>query len=291
MTLRRLERLIKEARYSSNTQDTDAVKDGLLVHYSNRVQSMIEDRLFLTNSSNGLFQEDFTVNVVQGQLNYDLPFDIYGKSAIKSVGIQLQGAYGKIKDPIPFISESESGNKWGYALKESQIMLNLQRSVTEPIVVTYVRKIPTVGLRFGTGIAGAGAGTVTVGTTVEDIMDIDDYFSTVDINGVVKSRGNLITSYDKVTGIIGFVPGNGVPANGEYVIPGKYATSHSQLPLEAEKIFLEVLERRIAQRQSATDIGIISQLTDEEVALVDAVFAKGTDDNEVPPINSYSEYC
>lgn len=291
MTLRRLERLIKEARFSSNTQDSDVISDDLLTFYSNRVQSMIEDRLFLTNSSNGLFQEDFTVNVVQGTLNYDLPFDIYGKSAIKSVGIILQGAYGKIKDPIPFISESESGNKWGYALKESQIMLNLQRSVTEPIMVTYVRKVPTLGLRFGAPVSAAGAGTITVGATTKDILDIDDYFSTVDVNGVVKTRGNLITAYTKATGVMTFTPGTGVPANGEYVIPGKYATSHSQLPLETEKIFLEVLERRVAQRQSASDMGVISPLTDEEVALVDAVFAKGSDDNEVPPINDYSEYC
>lgn len=289
-TLRRLERLIQEARFSSNTQDTDAIKDDLLVLYSNRVQSMIEDRLFLTNSSNGLFQEDETINVIQGQTNYDLPFDIYGKNAIKSVGIKLQGAYGTIKDPIPFISESESGNKWGYALKESQIMLNLQRSVTEPIIVTYVRKIPTLGLRFGAPISATTLNTVTVGATTKDILDIDDYFSTVDVNGVIKTRGHLISSYNKATGLITYVSGTGVPANNEYVIPGKYATSHSQLPLETEKIFLEVLERRIAQRQSASDMGVISPLTDDEVSLVDAVFAKGTDDNEVPPINDYSEY-
>jgi len=290
MTLRRLERLIQEARFSSNTQDADTISDNLLVHYSNRTQSMIEDRLFMANSSNGLFQEDFTVNIVQGQLNYDLPFDVYAKSAIKSVGIILQGAYGKIKDPIPFISEAESGNKWGYALKESQIMLNLQRSVTEPVVVTYVRKIPTLGLRFGAPISGASSTTVTVGVTEKDILDIDDYFSTVDVNGAIKTRGNLISSYDKDTGLLTFIAGTGVPADGEYVIPGKYATSHSQLPLETEKIFLEVLERRVAQRQSATDMNVISPLTDEEIALVDAVFAKGSEDNEVPPVYSYSEY-
>lgn len=291
MTLRRLERLLSEARYSSNSQDDNVITDQLLVLYSNRVQSMIEDRLFLTNSMNGLFQEDFTVSVVQDVYAYDLPFDIYAKSAIKSVGTRVQGAYGRIKDPIPFISEAESGNKWGYSLKESQIILNLQRSINEPIVITYVRKIPTLGKRFGVAITAAGATTVTVGATPgTSPLDIDDYFCTVDLNGVVKTRGHLISTYNAATGAMTFVAGTGVPANGEYVIPGKYATSHSQLPLECEKIFLEVLERRIAQRQSASDMGVISPLTDDEIALVDAVFAKGSEDNEVPPIVDFVEY-
>ena len=43
MTLRRLERLISEARISSNTQDQDSITDSLLVLYANRVQSMIEE--------------------------------------------------------------------------------------------------------------------------------------------------------------------------------------------------------------------------------------------------------
>ena len=290
MTLRRLERLIKEARYSSNTQDSDIVTDDLLVFYSNRVQSMIEDRIFLTSSSSGLFQEDFVIDTTQGVLNYDLPHDIYGKSAIKSVGIKLQGAYGLIKDPIPFISESETGNKWGYALKESQIILNLQRSVTEPIVVTYVRKIPTLGLRFGAVTSATTPTTITVGVTTKDILDIDDYFCTVDVNGVVLSRGHLINSYVKATGVITFTVGDIAPSNGQYIIPGKYATSHSQLPSECEKIFLEVLESRVAQRQSASDMNIINPLTEGEIAIVESVFAKGSEDNEVPPVENFSEY-
>jgi hypothetical protein len=80
-------------------------------------------------------------------------------------------------------------------------------------------------------------------------------------------------------------------AIGSYVIPGKYATSHSQLPDECEKLFLEVLERRIAQRQSQTDtMSLISPLTAQEEALIDAVFAKGSDDNLVPPIVDYVEF-
>ncbi len=292
MTLRRLERLLSEARLSSNTQDADTVTDNLLVLYANRVQSMIEDQVFLSNSSNNIFMDDFPITMVYGQTEYDLPFDIYARNAIKSVAILLNGDLRNSKDPIPFISESQDGNKWGYSLKESKIVLALQRNVTDPISVNYVRKIPTLGKRFGAAITAAGVGTLTVGATTGDILvDIDDYFSTVDGNGAIVSRGNKILTYTKATGVLTFTAGTGTVTNGHYVIPGTYATSHSQLPLECEKIFLEILERRIAQRQSAADMNMITQLTEAEVALVDAVFAKGTDDNEVPPILDFSEFC
>ena len=140
--------------------------------------------------------------------------------------------------------------------------------------------------------------TLTVGATTEDILDIDDYFCTVDINGVIKTRGNRVLTYTKATGVLTFtvgtsVPdtGTNIPANGQYVIPGEYATSHSQLPRECEKIFLDMLERRVAQRQSQADLmSAITPLTAQEEALVDAVFAKGSDDNLVPPIVDYVEF-
>lgn len=292
MTLRRLERLLSEARLSSNTQDADTITDNLLVLYANRVQSMIEDQVFLSNSSNNIFMSNFPITMVNGQIEYDLPFDIYAKSAIKSVAILLNGDLKNSKDPIPFISEAQDGNKWGYSLKEGKIVLALQRTVTDPISINYVRKIPTLGKRFGAAITASGAGTLTVGATTGDILvDIDDFFSTVDANGTIVSRGNKILTYNKATGVLTFTAGTAGIANGQYVIPGTYATSHSQLPLECEKIFLEILERRISQRQSAADMNIITQLTEGEITLVNAVFAKGTDDNEVPPILDYSEFC
>lgn len=298
MTLRRLERLITEARLSSNTQDVDVMSDALCVLYANRVQSMIEDRIFMSNSANNIFMTSKDYTIVANTTDYDLPFDIYARSAIKSVNVVRTSTYGFLNDKVPFISESENGNKYGYSIKESQVVFNLQRNIVDPCRVNYVRKIPTLGKRFGTTISAAGAGTITVGATTDDILDIDDYFSTVDANGVVKTRGNKILTYTKATGVLTFtvgtsVPdtGSNIPANGEYVIPGKYATSHSQLPDECEKLFLEVLERRIAQRQSQVDtMSIIAPLTAQEEALIDAVFAKGSDDNLVPPIVDYVEF-
>lgn len=298
MTLRRLERLLSEARYSSNTQDQDSLDNPLLTLYANRVQSMIEDKIFLSNSANNIFmaQKDFTI--VANTTDYTLPFDVYARNAIKSVNVVRESTYGFLNDKVPFISESESGNKYGYVLKENSIVFNLQRNISDPVRVNYVRKIPSLGRRLGVAITSAGSGTVTVGATTEDILDIDDFFSTVDVNGVVKTRNNRVLTYTKATGVLTFTVGTSVPdtatnipANGEYVIPGKYATSHSQLPEECEKIFLEVLERRIAQRQSQTDtMSLITPLTAQEEAVIDAVFAKGSDDNLVPPIVDYVEF-
>jgi hypothetical protein len=284
MTLRRLELLLREARLSSNTQDIDSISDELLVYYSNRVQSMIEDRIFISNSANNIFMSQSLVSPVYGQTEYDLPFDIYAVNAIKSVFVSQDGNRGS---KLPFISESE--NSWGYSLKEGKIVLS--KNLAQTIAVNYVRKIPTLGLRFGSAIMPSGvAGTILIGPTNEYLWELSDFFSTVDRDGVIKSRGNRFFSHDKATGVLAYEAGEGTVSDGDYVIPGEYSTSHSQIPREGERIFLEVLERRIAQRQSQSDMNVINPLTESEIALIDSVFAKGTDDNEVPPIVDFSEW-
>lgn len=289
--LRRLERLLEEARYSSNTEDVDAITDKLLVRYSNRVQSMIEDAIFKINSMNNIFMGELEITMLDGTIEYDLPFDTYGVSALKSVGIRRNTYNAYAIDPLDFISEKESGQRLGYSLKEKKIVLNFQRSGEGPIVVKYNRKIPGLGKRFGAVTSASGAGTTTVGaTTPENILDYDDFFCTVDVEGTILTRGHRILTYNPASGVITYSGGTGVIANGSYVIPGKYATSNSQLPEECEKVFLEILERRIALRQSQTDINVIVPLSEAEFLAIQDVFAKGSDDNDVPPTPAFSEF-
>lgn len=288
MTLRRLERLLTEARYSSNTEDITAISDTLLVLYSNRTQSMIEDRLFMANSMNNIFMDELEITIDSDEREYALPHDIYAVNAIKSVS--TKDSDGNVLARLDFIPESQVGLKWGYSLKENNILLD--KKLTDQVFVNYVRKIPTLGKRFGL-VSAIGAGTVTVPATAStELLDnYDDFFSLVDSNGVVVVRNLKVVSYVYTTGVITYSGGTGTVATGLYVIPGKYSTSHSQLPLEAEKIFLEVLERRIAQRQSQADTTtIIAPLTEQECQLVDAVFAKGSEDNEIPPIGEWGEW-
>lgn len=288
--LRRLERLLEEARYSSNTEDVDAITDKLLVRYSNRVQSMIEDAIFKINSMNNIFMSELEITMLDGVIEYDLPFDTYGVSALKSVGIRRNTYNAYAIDPLDFISEKESGQRLGYSLKEKKIVLNFQRSGEGPIVVKYNRKIPGLGKRFGAVTSASAPGTTTVGATTDTILDYDDFFCTVDVEGTILTRGHRILTYTTATGVITYSGGTGVIANGSYVIPGKYATSNSQLPEECEKVFLEILERRIALRQSQTDINVIVPLSEAEFQSIQDVFAKGSDDNDVPPTPAFSEF-
>ena len=290
MTLRRIERLLRDARYSANVQDIDALSDEIMLYYANRTQSMIEDRLFKINSMNNLFMDEQEITIVDGQIEYDLNFDVYALNSIKSVGIRRDASVGYIIEPLDFISEKESGMRLGYYLREGKIGLNFQKTSNGPVVIKYNRKIPSLWKRFGAAITSSGVGTVTVGATTDDILTFDDFFCTVDADGAIQSRNNRISTYNTATGVLTFTAGTGTIANGEYVVVGKYATTHSQLPQECEKVFLEILERRIAQRQSQADIAVISGLTEAEIQSIEDVFAKGNDDNEVPPTPNYSEF-
>jgi len=291
MSLRRIEMLLRDARYSSNVQDVDTITDEVMIHYSNRVQSMIEDLIFKINSTNNIFMATQEITMVAGTTLYPLNYDIYGVSAIKSVGIKRTTSAGYIVDPLRYLSEKFSGSSFGYSIQEGNINLNFISASGYPIVVNYVRKIPTLGKRFGK-VSAIGSGTATVPATAStELLDTyDDFFTAVDVDGIVVARNCRITSYVYSTGVITYTGGTGTVAVGNYIIPGKYSTSHSQLPQECEKVFLEVLERRIAQRQSATDMNVISPLTDREIKSVEDVFAKGSDDDAIPPTPMYSEF-
>jgi hypothetical protein len=136
-----------------------------------------------------------------------------------------------------------------------------------------------------------GINSLTIGAQTSDLVsDYADFFCTVDSNGNILSSGNKILSYTNSTGVFTFTKGSGDIQNGQYVILGKYATSHSQLPDECEKYLIIALERMIQYRQSSSDIRISQLFSEEELVTIKEVFADNSYDDAKPPVTEFQEW-
>lgn len=289
--MRKLEFLINEAKLSTNTTDINSVSTVLCTQYMNRIHSYVEDLLFLVNDENDLFVADYLFQLVPGQDEYDLPINIYAKSSVDNLAVSFLNGLSNTFLPLKKVSRKQQGFTFGYFIRDNKIVLTPRPTSPLNMKLAYVRKLPTLGPRIGAAISSAGAGTVTTGTvTIDNLTVVDDYFSTVDSTGTITSYNNKILTYTLSTGVITFTAGTGAIANGQYVIPGKYATSHSQLPDECEKYLIMALERMIQYRQSSPDVKVSSLFSAEELTTLKEVFADNSYDDAKPPVTEWQEW-
>ena len=153
--------------------------------------------------------------------------------------------------------------------------------------MAYVRKLPTLGVRAGQVASTLGL-TVTLSNYQAGSLDSSDFFCVVDKNGVIKQAGLEMQSVTAL-GVITTNSITGITA-GDYVISGKYATSHCQLPDECEKYLIIALERLIQYRQSSSDISVSQLFSSEELETIKEVFADNSYDDAKPPVTEWQEW-
>lgn len=297
--MNRLEIIIKNAKRSTNTLEIDAVSDILCQDYLNRIHSYLEDTLFLVNDENDLFLKDYTFNLVRGKDEYDLPIDIYAKSSIDSVAVSFLNGLSQTFLPLKKVSRKQRGFTFGYFIQESQVIFTPKPQSPLNIKLTYQRKLPSPSIRFGKIDTIVGNIINLDPTTyISGMADCSDFICIVDKNGKVlntstDSAGNTVyvpiglnedvAGALDVTAVTGAVPG-------AYVVSGKYASSHVQLPDECEKYLTTALERMISYRQSSVDINVSSIFTKEELDAIKEVFADNSYDDAKPPVTEWQEW-
>ena len=285
--MRRLELLINEARLSTNTTDINSVSTLLCQAYTNRIQSYLEDLLFLVNDENDLFLKDHEFSLVPGQDEYDLPVDIYAKSSIDTVAVSFLNGLSQTFLPLKKVSRKQRGFTFGYFVQESKVVFTPKPMSPLKIKLTYQRKLPSLSVRVGQVTSFAG-NTVNFDELITGYQDVSDFYTIVDFNGVIKQSGiqavsqseGSITAASAITGI----------SAGDYVVCGKYATTHSNLPSECEKYLITALERMIQYRQSSPDIKVSDLFSKEELETIKEVFADNSYDDAKPPVTEWQEW-
>jgi len=297
--MRRLELLINEARLSTNTTDINSVSLLLCQGYMARIQSYLEDLMFLVNSENDMFLKDYNFNLIRGQDEYALPIDIYAKSSIDTVAVSFLNGLSQTFLPLKKVSRKQRGFTFGYFVQETSMVFTPKPQSPLAIKLTYQRKLPSPSVRMGK-IQSFGSGVITIDPTtyVSEISGSSDYICIVDRDGAVLNKVTDIagnTAYSPiyltsdVSGVLTVDSTIGAVA-GAYVVSGKYASSHVQLPDECEKYLIMALERMIQYRQSSSDFNVSSIYTTDELSTIKEVFADNSYDDAKPPVTEWQEW-
>ena len=284
--MRRLELLINEAKLSTNTTDINSVSSLLCQGYMNRIHSYMEDLLFLVNCENDLFISDYVFQLVPGQDSYDLPVNIYAKSSVDNLAVSFLNGLSNTYLPLKKKSQKQLGFTFGYFIQEGKMYMSPRPTSALNMKLSYVRKLPTLGIRGGT-VASTTSTTIVITNYVSGFEGLSDYISIVDSTGTILVSGLAFTFNGTTTFTVADTTGI---TNGSYVVSGKYASTHSQMPDECEKYLITALERMIQYRQSSPDIKVSQLFSDEELNTIKEVFADNSYDDAKPPVTEWQEW-
>lgn len=285
--MRQASRLIEEARLSTNIDSSDVVSDRLCIMYLNRIQSHIQDVIFSTNTESRFFKGTAKFNLISGYDTYQLPYDIYNKNSINTVQIRYSNGTNYSYASLKKISERRRGQETGYFVYDDKIVFTPIPLTTDTIVISYQKKIPSLGLVNGkiTGLTSTQLTVTAYGTDKTSVFD--DHFSTVDSNGKILTYGNKIIT-DTLTSI-DVSDTTGMLSN-QLIVPGFNATNISSLPDECEPLMIEMLESCMHGRLSSKDIQISEMFTGRTLEKLIDIFKENSGDVFSPPVQEFSEW-
>jgi len=280
-----VEQIITKAKRSTNTTQVGSISTLLCMDYLNRIQSYIEDQLYLVNDENDLFIKDYEFDLVPGQDAYSLPTDIYAKSSIDTIAVSFLNGLSNTFLPLKKVSRKQRGFTFGYFVQENQIIFTPRPTSTLKMKMSYQRKIPSLSIVAAT-VGSIASSTITLAnlnSEVTSFLSESNYVCIGSKSGLqVVSETNPLTTItvSDVTSL----------ANGNNILIGKYATNVSELPDECEKYLISALERMIQYRQSSADFNVSNLLTSEELNAIKEVFADNSYDDAKPPVTEWQEW-
>lgn len=279
--MRRLERLISQVRSSTSNKSVSKITNVDMANYFNLAQDAIQSIAMSSDSGARLFSKTDLITLVQNQEKYDLPIDVYSPNAISAVRMN-QGSDQYF--PIEKITDKERQRGYGYSVIGDSIYISPIPKWTagNNIELTYQRSLPRLGIRSGT-ITNYVAGTLSLSSMDNDTLDSDDFFCIVDSNGVIKQSALPIIS----VGVGSIVTSSGLTiTNGDFVVVGKYATTHCELIDFCERFLLAYVERKIQAVESSSDFGTTNLFTNEERQEMKDNLSQTSADTMYPPITN-----
>lgn len=281
-----VDQIITRARRSTNTSDIDAVSKLLCQDYLNRIQSAVEDQLYLVNDENDLFIKNYDFTLIIGQDEYILPTDIYAKSSIDTLAVSFLNGVSQTFLPLKKVSRKQRGFTFGYFVEQNKMILTPRPASPLAMKLSYQQKIPDLAIRGGK-VSSTTPTTIVITDYVSGFEAENDYICIVDSTGTIIKEGLTFTFNGTDTFTVADTTGI---TSSHYVVSGKRATTHSWLPVECEKILISALERMISYRQSSPDFSVSTILTKEEIEIVKEVFADNSYDDAKPPVTEWQEW-
>lgn len=286
--MRRLELLINDIRFNADQINTSRYPSQRLMKFFSDAQRELQSLIVSNDAANKWFIKAKIQDLSYGVEEYALPDDIFALSYV----LDVKRAYNQGADivyyPLIKISDKELRRASGYSLAGNSFFISPLPTINlaSGIQIKYVKQLATLSLRWGvissftSGVSiQLGAGYLTTQMT-----DYDDFVTVVDKDGVIKQSGIRVTGYNTGTGLVSTSDTLTGIAAGDYVVVGKLATSHSELPDVCEGVLTSMVERAIQRTDASQEFTWASLVTQEQKAAILAVVAGAQHDVMYPPI-------
>lgn len=302
--MRLVDYIITDVRnHTENTDfsDTIGIADSEFLRFLNDAQYRIHSKITQTHPS--VFLEEYACSVVNGQEEYSLPFNVHMGNKVSNIEFSTTG---NAVDYFP-LQRSNLKRRYGgaigdpliYIRKSGKILLN-PVPTGGSLRFTYVKSVPRVDKRRGSvaTITTSGSSITSLILNVStDSVDGDELakhsrITICDSEGNIKMKNIHIDSVNASTGEVivnsafTFETGESISV-GDYVVAGRYSTSHSILDDSVERYLVAYCAMKIFHRDSNTDITQqVAELQAMEEEIV-AGYADISDDiSEIPVIVS-----
>jgi len=255
--LPRTDILINRIRQESDTTDINALDDFTLINYINDAQRAIQSIIFQADNLNNVFVARKKIAAVPGQIEYNLPDDVYADSSI--IGVFAIDSQNTVHHRYSLSTLGEHSGPFRYSVENKKIILSHEPSYD--VLVQYNYRMPFCSKRAGkvTGVSGQ---VVSISNALSDFETVTEYVSIVDKYGNIVSQGHYIDDYTfpdlTVEGDL-----TGVAAD-HYVVSGKSSSSHSHLPMEAETALKVFVQRKVMSHLNSKKIADAQVFTEEE---------------------------
>lgn len=256
--------IITEQREDTRNTDLESIPESRLLRYNQYAQ----DRLYglVTLSFNWAFETSTLINLEAGKEEYTVNDNLAFGMRISNVEYSPQ-ANDKFY-PIPITPDRytqliTSGRPRFYKRRHGSILIEPIPDTTQGVLrITYERALDKLALRAGRINGTPSGATINLNhssygspTTENEALFIPDtYICISDAYGEPLLYNAVIQSYNSGTDVLtltsnveNFLVSNKTLAdlaNG-YLTLGKYTTTHSKLPNEAENFFIEWVNRKL----------------------------------------------
>ena len=291
--LNRIRKRTKNTDYTtaSDGEATAGITDDLILEYLNDAQDYLQGRILSVFPDEFVASEDISIT---SATSYTVSDRIFMDNRIISVKYSPNGQnrYYKPLRPVSIAEQNHDTNSHplNYVRKNGGIDPSpVATNSSGKLRVFYYRSLGDVDIRRGTISSGGEATSTSIVLADDSYLDNNalgdaEFFCINNVNGTVSDYNVTITSYDSGTRTITIPSTVIVGADGAYITLGKYTTTHSKLPDEAERFIKLYAQKRVL----LTDENSNSVAEDSEVqeAMNDIIqtFADVSQDIEQIPI-------
>lgn len=272
---------MNKVRENTNLTDKNGMGDSQVLRHFNDAQKTIQSLIYQAELEPDLFVLTTLITVAAGEVTADLPTDVFKDNAVLYVT-----PYGRNKK-LSRIQSYERGFREGYFLENNEIgFSNGLLSRYTQFNVKYFRRIPVLDLRRGKlSVVGASSLTITGQSTTLDLTTLADYFTVVDKDGTIIQAGLPLTAYNAGTGVI-TTSGvdTAIVTTAHYIVLGKRASSHSELPDECEPFLLHFVQKMMRSKNVSKETGNQAVFSQEQQDILKGLFSGNSADPIYPPM-------